>query len=327
MSTTRSRTLIPLTFLCLATACSGDGGPKATDESPPTVSFAVVERRALAGAISASGVLVAREEAAALPELPGYRVLRVLAEEGDSVERGQVLAILDGALLASESARAEAQLMSARVAAERARSEYRRVADLTGRGVIADETIAQRGFEARAAQAQLLLARAGVADAAVRRGRLAVRSPVAGVIVERSVRQGDIAGGAGEPPFRIARDGLFELDAEMPERFFGRLRLGGKATVTLASGERLAGTIRLLGRRVDTATRLGRVRILLPADGGLRLGGFATASIGEAGFPVSVVPERAVSFDGGPAVLPVDARGRVARVPVRTGARSVRARP
>jgi HlyD family secretion protein len=304
------------------TACSADSEQAPTREAPLTISFAVVERRAIDVGISASGLLVAREEAAVLPELSGYRVVRVLVDEGDRVRRGQALAILDGALLTGEVQRAQAQVASAQVAAERARAEYGRVADLTGQGVIAEETIAQRGFEARAAQAQLAAAQAALREVGVRRDRLTLRAPVSGIVLERSVRPGDVAGTGTEPPFRIARDGLLELDAEVPERLFSDLAIGRSATVMLASGERLGGSIRLLGQRIDPATRLGRVRIALPPNPALRLGGFATASIAATGAPVPMVPERALTYKGGAALLTVDKSGHVARVPVRTGARS-----
>jgi HlyD family secretion protein len=318
---TLTKSGLSLAFMLALAACSDEPQSAPAKEALPTLSFATVASRTVGVGTTASGVLVAREEAAVLPELSGYRVLRVLADEGDRVRRGQPMATLDGALLAGETARAQAQLASARIAAERARAEYARVSDLTGQGVIADETIAQRGFEASAARTQVQAAQAALREVEVRRNRLTLRAPVAGIVVERSVRPGDVAGTGSEPPFRIARDGRFELEAEVPERMFPQLRVGTPAAVTLASGERLRGTIRLLGQRVDPATRLGRIRILLPLDPSLRLGGFATASLGETGIPVRTVPERALSYEGGPAVLTIDPRGRVARVPVRTGAR------
>jgi HlyD family secretion protein len=311
-----------VTAIALTLSACAKAPPRADEaEAPPTVGITRVALRPVSMGIDLSGTIVAREEAAILPELSGYRVLRVLADEGDQVRRGQPVALLDGALLASEEARLRAQRTTAQVAAERAQSEHLRVADLTGRGVIADETIAQRSFEARAAHAQLQSARAALREIVVRRGRLTLRSPVSGIIVQRALRPGEVAGTGTEPPFRIARDGLFELDAEAPEPVLSKLAPGMAASVTLASGRRLTGTVRRLGERIDPATRLGRVRILLPFHPGLRLGGFATASIAGEARSVRSVPQRALSYEGGPSVMTVDKTGRVARVPVRTGAR------
>lgn len=298
-------------LIALAVACSDKREREApAAEPPPAVTVAPVALRPLASGVTVSGVLVAREEAAVGAELSGYRVLRVLADESDAVRRGQALALLDPTLLEGEIARAQ-------VAAERARSEYARIADLKGRGVIAEETIAQRGFEARSAEAAL-------ADLRTRRARLSLRSPVGGVVLSRALRPGDISGAGGtDPYFRIARDGLFEVDAEVPEDQLAQVRIGNRVPVQLATGERFEGTVRLIGRRVDPQTKLGRVRILLPRDRSQRVGGFATASLGEGTRTVPAVPERAVQYTAGGATVSVIGAGdRVQRVPVRTGGRA-----
>jgi HlyD family secretion protein len=297
--------------LALLAACSGEDESRTapSSEPPPAVQVAPVTVRPIAGGVTASGTLAPREEASVGAELSGYRVLRVLAEEGDRVTRGQPLAVLDPALL-------EEQIRQAEVAAERAASEYARVADLRGQGVIAEETIAQRGFERRATASQLR-------DLRTRRARLTLRAPVGGLVLSRTLRPGDVTGGGGtEPPFRIARDALFELEAEVPEAEFARIRPGARVPVRLASGEQLTGTVRRLSPRVDPQTNLGRVRVLLPTSPALRAGGFATAQLGDRGRPVPAVPARAIQYAaGGPSVSVVGPNNRVQRVPVQTGER------
>ncbi len=304
--------LISLAAILALAACSSDKETSKAPASdpPPTVTVAPVALRPLAGGVNVSGVLVAREEAAVGAELSGYRVLRVFADEGDTVRRGETLALLDPALLGGEIARAQ-------VASERARSEYARVADLRGSGVIADETIAQRGFEARSAAAAL-------AELRTRRERLTLQAPVSGVVLARGVRPGDISGAGGtDPYFRIARDSLFELDAEVPEDALAQVRAGASAQVTLVTGERFTGTVRQISRRVDPQTKLGRVRILLPSDRSQRVGGFATATLSAGDRVVAAVPERAVQYAaGGASVTIVGAGNRIQRVAVRTGARA-----
>lgn len=297
-------------LLVVLAACSDEKTQdSAPPEPPPAVRVVTVTLRVIAGGVTVSGTLVPREEAAVGAELAGYRVLSVLAEEGDRVEAGQPLATLDPALLEGEIARVT-------VAAERARSEYARVADLKGRGVIAEETIAQRGFEARNAAAQL-------ADLKTRRARLTLRAPVGGLVLSRSLRLGDVSGAGGsEPYFRIARDMLFELDAEVPEALFGEVRLGQRLSVDLASGEQFTGTVRLVSPRVDPQTKLGRIRVLLPRDPRLRAGGFATATLSDAGAPGPALPEQALQYTaGGVSVAVLGPDKRIRRVPVQTGVR------
>jgi HlyD family secretion protein len=122
--------------------------------------------------------------------------------------------------------------------------------------------------------------------------------------------------------FRIARDNLLELDAEVPEAVILGIREGSSAQVTLADGEILQGIVRLIAPTIDPETKLGRVRIRLPANESLRVGGFGSAAFRQAQEPITVVPEKAVQFEAsGPQVTLIDAQNRAKRAPVKTGAR------
>ena len=78
--------------LCLLAAACSKKEVKPAAEQPLTVSVARVETRDLRGGLTASGLLVSREEAAVSSELSGYRVARVFVEEGAYVRAGQPLA-------------------------------------------------------------------------------------------------------------------------------------------------------------------------------------------------------------------------------------------
>lgn len=279
---------------------------KRAPETARAVTVAKAERRPLVRMASASGLLVAREEAAVGVEQAGYRVLRVFVEEGARVSAGQPLAVLDQTVLL-------ARLTQAREQAENAQSEAHRVRGLDGTGVVADEEIANRRSQARVAQAQLR-------ELQTQAAQTTVRAPVSGIVLERTVRPGSVSG--GEPMFRIARGNLVELDAEVPEALILTIKEGSSAQVTLADGEILQGTVRLIGPTIDPDTKLGRVRIKLPRNEALRVGGFASASFRQTQELVTVIPEKAVQFEAsGPQVTVIDARNRAKRVPVKTGAR------
>lgn len=331
----------------------GEGGAEAqtaTPEAARTVRVARVTTRAIEGGLEVSGVLVAREEAAVGTEIAGYRISRVLADEGQYVRRGQTLAVLDPTLINADVttqqaqvsrsvaavAQAQAALQQAQVQAAQAAGEAARVAGLDGQGVLSQEAIEARRSAAASARAAVGSAQASVnaarADAAAsraqlsqvqtRRTRTSVTSPVSGRVLERNARPGDISGGAAAPLFRIARDGLIELDAEVPEAQLANVRSGDIAQVSLPGGGQVTGSVRYIDPTVDPANRLGRARISLPPREDLRLGGFARATMSGVSRPVRTVPEAALRFTAaGPAVFTVAADRRVRRVPVRTGER------
>jgi HlyD family secretion protein len=92
--------------------------------------------------------------------------------------------------------------------------------------------------------------------------------------------------------------------------------------VTLANDAAADGVVRLVSPRVDTTTRLGKVRISLPVRSDIRSGGYARASFIDLSRSVPALPETAVRYDAsGASVMVVAVGGRVSQVPVRTGER------
>jgi len=291
------------------TAC-GDKKDKPAAKAPAaqsrTVSVGSIETRPLGGGVEASGLLVSREEAAVGSELSGYRVARLYADEGDYVRAGQPLAQLDDTLL-----RAQVEQQAAVTAQSQA--EAKRVAGLDGQGVLSQEQIETRRYQAKAQEAALKEIR-------TRASRMTITAPVSGLVLQRGVQPGQIAGGGTTPWFTIARDGLVELDAEVNEADLSGIRPGQSAQVSLPSGQSVSGVVRLVSPRVDSNSRLGKVRVRLPVRPDLRPGGFGRATFGASGAPVTAVPESAIRYEAdGLSVMTVDSNNRAHQVRIKVG--------
>ena len=305
----------------MAMAClAGCGRKPAQSDAKPaadaasatarTVRVTRVESRPMQDGLTASGLLVSREEAAVGSDLAGYRVSNVYFEQGASVKAGQPLVQLDDSLLRAQVAQAAAQ-------AEQADAQAKRVAGLDDQGVLPAEQIETRRIQAKVQQAAL-------AELKTRQAHMTIRAPVSGVILERNVRPGDIAtSGGATPMFRIIRDGLVELNAELAEDDMTGIHIGDPAQVVLPSGATVTGKVRLIDPQVDAQTKLGRVRISLPVRPDLRPGGFARAVFTGLSQAKLAVPETAVRYDAdGASVAVVDADNRVRQTPVKTGGRA-----
>ena len=301
--------LIPLAAALALAGCKKPAEKQTEADQARAVRVVSVEQRPITGALSASGDLRPREEAAVMPEVTGFRVARVLADVGDYVRAGQTLVVLDGALLEAQVAQAQAQ-------AAQAEDQARRVSGLDGQGVLSQEQIAQRRFQAQAASANLR-------NLLTQRRKLSVTAPVSGLILEKAVRPGDLsAAGSATPWFRMARDGQVELSAELGEGDLARIRVGQSATVSLLGGAVAQGHVRLISPQIDPQTKLGEVRILLPVRPDIRAGGFARAVFTDATGQALAVPETAIRYDAdGASVMTVAANNRVKRVAVQTGQR------
>ena len=90
-----SPVLTTLAMALLATtlaACGSAKSKSSSNDQPLTATFAPVEMRTMDSGLSASGLLVPREEAAVSTQLDGYRVAEVLVDQGAEVAAGQPLA-------------------------------------------------------------------------------------------------------------------------------------------------------------------------------------------------------------------------------------------
>jgi HlyD family secretion protein len=300
--------LLPLAAAVALTACHKPEAAPAAKAAPRAVTVVTLEPRAMSGAISASGDLVPREEAAVMPEVTGFRVQRVLADVGDYVRAGETLVQLDPALLQAQLAQAEAQ-------AAQAEDQARRVQGLDNQGVLSQEQIAQRRFQAQAARANLR-------DLQVRMRKMSVVAPVSGLVLERNVRPGDLSAGGATPWFRLARDGQVELAAQVSQDDLARIRPGQRAMVSLPNGTTAPGAVRIVSPQIDPQSKLGVVRVTLPVRSDIRSGGFARAVFDDVGAAKLALPESAIRYDAnGASVMVIGADNRVRRAPVQTGQR------
>jgi RND family efflux transporter MFP subunit len=297
--------------------------------------------------VLATGSLVAREEILVGPEVEGLRITEVLADEGQRVKKGEVLArlvadTLDAQMAQNDAALARtaasvAQARSAIVQAEarlaESRNAYERAKPLRQGGHMTEAVFDQREQAARASEAQLAAAQDGLRVAEAeraqveaqrreltwRRGRVEVKAPADGIVSRRMARVGGYAAGAAEPIFRIVAKGEVELDAEVVETRLGAIRAGQKARVEVAGLGEVVGAVRLVSPEVDKGTRLGRVRIFLGDNPGLRVGSFGRAGIETATSDGLAVPAAAVLYGLGGPTVQVVRDNRVETRAIRTG--------
>ena len=304
-----------LTIAVIATAITACGKrPHAPVAAQPQQARAAVvvqvQPRAMQGGLSASGLLVSREEAAVGSDLAGYRIDKVYFEQGAWVKQGQPLIQLDDSLLRAQIAQQEATT-------QQAENEAKRVAGSDIQGVISAEQIDTRRLTAKAQEAAL-------DQLKTREAHMTIRAPVSGIILERNVRPGDISSAGGATPmFRMVRDGLVELNAEVAEDDMARLHIGDAAAVTLPDGAVIQGKVRLIDPQVDSQTKLGHVRVAMPVRSDLRPGGFGRATFTGVSTAASAVPETAVRYDAdGASVAVVGSDNKVRVQSVKTGSRS-----
>jgi RND family efflux transporter MFP subunit len=295
--------------------------PAPTPPPLPLVSVMTPAKVPVADAVSASGSIAARRDAAVGIQGEGGRVIEVLVDPGQSVAKGQVLARIDRSVQTESVAQLAASVHAAEADAVLAEAELKRAQQLVGRGFISRADIDRKTATRDGANAKVRVARAQLAQAQAQLARLDVRAPAAGLVLSRSVETGQVVSPASGGLFRIAEGGVLEMRALVAEQDMARLKVGMPAEVTpVGSSTSYPAKIWLLDPVIDPNSRQGVARLALAYSPGLRVGAFANTRIaaGEATRPV--LPQSAVlSDDNGNYVYVVDGNDVVSRRPVKTG--------
>jgi RND family efflux transporter MFP subunit len=251
--------------------------------SPVPVSPHVIEVGEIVAEVMGTGTLEARVKSTISPKIPG-RIEKLLVDQGDRVQAGQLLLVLDDAELKQQAAVAEANIAAAQAALDRlkadqaqtaavlvqAQQNYDRVRKLAERNVVSAE-------ESDKATEALHVAQAGVAraEAALLEGRkqlvsaeknlgyrqalladARVSAPFEGLIVKRYRDPGDVVV-PGSPTLTLVSLDEIWVSAWVDETEMARLHVGQPARVVFRSEPTRSyqGQVARLGREADRETR------------------------------------------------------------------------
>jgi HlyD family secretion protein len=299
-----------------ATAAGGPGGGQM-----PTVTVVVPGRESVSRTISATGTLAARVDMPVGIAGEGGMVASVQVQPGQWVGAGQTLAVIERSVQAQQARQLAANVEVARADAALAQNEYERSAALVGRGFVSKADMDRKRAARDAANARVKVAQASLAESRARIGRLDVRSPAAGLVLERNVEPGQIVSPGSGALFRVARGGQMELRAQLSEADLVQLSVGVPATVTPVGSQRsFTGSVWQISPIVNQQNRQGIARIALAYDPSLRPGGFASVEIVAGSQEAPVLPESAIlSDEKGNFVYIIDKANRAQRRAVKTG--------
>jgi RND family efflux transporter MFP subunit len=328
---------VALIAIVAAVLAFGGGGQTGTGEAPkggaaaggagagggqlPRVSVIVPGRQQVVRSITATGTLAARRDMPVGVAGEGGKVVRVLVEPGQWVGAGQVLAIIERSVQSQEAQQLAASIQVARADARLAQQELERAQALVSRGFVSKADVERRIAARDAAVARVRVAEAQLGATQARIGRLDVRAPAAGLVLDRNVEAGQVVSSGSGALFRIAQGGEMELLARLSQEDLSRLNAGVPATVTpVGSSQTFEGRVWQVSPIIDPQTRQGDARIAVPYNSMLRPGGFASTEIRAGAIDAPLLPESAVqSDDKGNFVYVVDQKDTVVRRDVVTG--------
>lgn len=330
---------------------------------PSGIPIQVATAREVAGAgpsrgastLDASGYIVARRQATVSSKVTG-KVMEVLIEEGQRVEKDEIIARLDDSnyrtayeQAKAQLAQAQANVHAAQVAFDNATPTFERNKKQIEQQVISQQAFdtAKAAYDAaetalNVARAAEQVARAALATAQQNLSDTIIRAPYAGIVTVRAAQAGEmvspVSAGGG-----FTRTGIgtivdmdsLELEVDVSENFINRVSPGQPATVKLnaypdweipaeviaviPTADRAKATVKVrIGFKVKDARILPEMGARVSfLDNSAANGGNAVSAA-----PAVVVPPEAVQASGDTGVVFIVNDDRVERRAVRLGAKT-----
>jgi HlyD family secretion protein len=290
----------------------------------------------LPGVITASGELDAVERVNVSPKRQG-QLRELLVDEGDRVEEGQPIAVMDSGDLRDRLGELQANLRSAQAELERSRSELARNLPLHRQGAISLNDLQRYQADYEVKRMAVAAAIQRIQQRQVEGSELVVRAPFAGVVSQRFAEPGafvtptttaSATAGATSSSIVELSQGL-EVIAKVPESDLGRLRVGQPADVRVDAfpDRRFPALVRKIAPRAVKLNNVTSFEVklgLINPPPELRIGMTADVDFKTGSLPArTLVPTVAVVTEKGrPGVLLVGKNRQPTFQPVELGVSS-----
>ena len=297
---------------------NGDNAKEGKDEvSAVPVEVATTQRADMAAVYAGTAPVESERKAFVMPKVQG-EIRQVVADEGQRVKAGQLLARLDGDKLRLEVALSEATM-------RKLERDYNRNLELTQKGLVSATALDNLKYELAAAKATWELAR-------LQLSYTEIRAPIAGTVTQRLdvVKVGNTVtpvGGvieSGDSALFVVEDlDTLMLRVNVPERELAKLSVGQPAELSFDAvpDRTFRGEIALISPYVSADTATFAVRIRVTESGGLlRPGMFARVAIVYERKPDALqIPRTALLDSDGPPKVFVVRDGKAAERAVKLG--------
>jgi membrane fusion protein, multidrug efflux system len=292
-------------------------GPESVDVD--TTGTVVVESISVPQVEEAVGTIQSRHRVDISPQIQAT-IMEVAVNAGDRVNPGGVLVRLDPRDLDAKVGQAEQAVTAATANLRQATADYNRTRELVERKVAS----VQEGENARlrldVTSASLGEARRALEQARVGRSYAEMKSPVAGVVIDKRQNAGDTAV-PGQPILSVYDPAILRLEAPVRETLATQLRIGETVRVRIgAERQETSGTVDEIVPQAEAATRTFLVKVLIPPAQNLYAGMYGRVLVDTGTEQVNVIPSAAVHRIGQlEYATALDASGKPERRFVQTG--------
>ncbi len=247
------------------------------------------------------GTVTASRQVPVASRLSGF-VREMEVDEGDTVEQGDTLLVIDPASLDSQIRQAEANLSKARSALNNAREEHERFKRLFEKDAIPERQFEQVQLGLAAAQGDFDAAEAAVERARSETDYTRIKAPFDGMITERRIEPGQLAN-PGQPLLMLQGSEAREIRLEVDDSAFAALSPGTRTRVGYRDAKAVdrhftAEVISAISA-ADPVTRTHAIKLGVPESVDVNPGQFVSVRVTLDERDAIVLPRRALHRRGG----------------------------
>lgn len=208
-----------------------------SDSAGPVYNFAKIERKTIQNMVSSTGTLAARELVEIGSQVSGT-IEDVYADFNDTVEAGQLIALIDPSVLNAQVKSSEADLLRQQANLKKAKIDYDRFKPVNEKGFLSGKDFLSYEISLETAEAAVMSSEASLERIKRSRSFAEIRAPISGVIIDRNVEKGQTVATSFNTPrlFIIAEDlSLMEILANVDESDIGQIKTGQEVRFTVAA--------------------------------------------------------------------------------------------
>jgi membrane fusion protein, multidrug efflux system len=268
---------LALLTLTALTACEDNTKLELATPNTWQVPVAIIEEENLPERYTVIGSVVADKNIDISSRISSY-IRRLTVQEGEAIDEGQLLIVLDDEELDHNINQAKAAVQSAQAILTDIKIDLNRYQNLLEQGSISAIKVRKTQLQKSTAQENLHSAKAALAVANSQRQYIQIKSPVSGIITKRHLQAGSLAT-PGMPLLTIeSRDNL-KFDTFVAESQLAHINLEDSVKLDIDNvAEPIIGKVTQIIYSGHPVTRSYKVSIALPTRPDLYTGMFGSAT-------------------------------------------------
>ena len=280
------RTMFVGTICAAATliACSDAENIAPTNQQTSLATVFTVNAQAIPSQYATSGTVTSDHRVSISSRLSGY-IREMNVREGDQVKTNQILVHIDPVDAKQALIQAQADLADAE-------SDRKSYDELLKSGAVSTQQVSKIELRYTVAKSQVEQARNQLSYAEI-------RSPVAGVVVEKRLSQGDLAA-PGTPILTLEDPTSLLVETYVSERFVSHIHEGDAVDIDIPSLKQVfQGTVRQVVQAADPVSHQFLVKAALPVSTNIHPGMYAQTAFHIGTREALLIPQQSIISHSG----------------------------